>query len=229
VSACRSASSVERHTLESVGSDLGHVFDVASLATSQDSAPYYAGSQGTQVSNYQPRQPAQAKVYSLTLGNIEADDNATNVVIGTIPLFGSVTCVLFDSGATHLFISSTFVKLYKLSTEPLDQNICVAIPVGDAVTCRKCVDRCPIVIEGRTLLVKLVVFSMMGFDVILGMDWPSKYKANIDCHKKKVTFRLQGIDEFKFCGSRVGATPPLVSAIQAIKNVRECTSIFALC
>jgi hypothetical protein len=62
------------------------------------------------------------------------------------------------------------VKLCKLSTEPLEQNICVATSVGDTVTCRKCVDNCPIVIGGKTLLAKLVVFSMLGFDVILGID-----------------------------------------------------------
>jgi hypothetical protein len=72
------------------------------------------------------------------------------------------------------------VKLCKFSTEPLEQNICMAIPVGDAVTCRKCVDTCPIVIGGKTLPAKLAVFSMLGFDVTLRIDWLSKYGANID-------------------------------------------------
>jgi hypothetical protein len=112
------------------------------------------------------------------------------------------------------------VKLCKLSTEPLDQNICVATPVSEAITSRKYVDNCPIVIEGKTLPIKLVVFSMLVFVVILGMDWLSKYKANINCDKKEVTFRPQGVEEFKFQG-RVRATPPLLSAVQAIKSVRE--------
>jgi hypothetical protein len=104
---------------------------------------------------------------------------------------------------------------------PLEQNICVATPVGNTVTCRKCVDNCLIVIEGKTLRAKLAVFSMMGFDVILGMDWLSKYGANIDCGKKEVIFRLHGIEELKFYGSCVLATPPLLSATQGIKSVRE--------
>jgi hypothetical protein len=74
-----------------------------------------------------------------------------------------------------------------MSTEPQEQNIRMATPVGDAITCRKCVNNCPIEIEWGTLPVKLAVFSMLGFDVILGMDWLSKYKANIDCDKKEVT------------------------------------------
>jgi hypothetical protein len=101
--------------------------------------------------------------------SIETDANATYVVTGTIPLFDSIASILFDSGATHSFISSAYVKLCQLNTEPLEENICVATPVGDLVTCRKCVDNCLIIIEGRKLPAKIVVFSMLGFDVIL--EW----------------------------------------------------------
>jgi hypothetical protein len=44
--------------------------------------------------------------------------------------------------------------------------------------------------------------------------------VNIDCREKEVTFRLQGINEFKFYVSKVRATPPLLSTVQAIKSVR---------
>jgi hypothetical protein len=72
------------------------------------------------VSINQPRQPVQERVYALTSGNVEVEENTTDVVIGTIPLFGSIACVLFDSGATHSFVLSTYVKPCKLSIEPLD-------------------------------------------------------------------------------------------------------------
>jgi len=62
------------------------------------------------------------------------------------------------------------MKLCSLSTEPLELNISVATSVGDAITCRKCVENCHIVIEGKKLPTKLAVFSMLGFDIILGMD-----------------------------------------------------------
>jgi hypothetical protein len=51
-------------------------------------------SQGSQVSNYQPRQPAQARVYTLTPGNVEVKENVTNVVVSTIYLFGSDAYIL---------------------------------------------------------------------------------------------------------------------------------------
>jgi hypothetical protein len=60
--------------------------------------------------------------------------------------------------------------------------------IGHTITCKKFVENCHIVIGGRTLQVKLAVFSILGFDVILGMDWLSKYGANIDCRKNEVIF-----------------------------------------
>jgi hypothetical protein len=139
-----------------------------------------------QGNNYQPKQPAQARVYSLTPANNEEEAPSTDVVTGTIPLFGRLACVLFNFGATHSFVSSTYVKLCNMNTKPLEQNIRVTNPVGNTVTCVKFVENCPIVIGGRTLPTKLAVFGMLGFDTILRIDWLSKYEANIDCRKKEV-------------------------------------------
>jgi hypothetical protein len=85
------------------------------------------------------------------------------------PLFGSPGCTLFDSGATHSFISSSFVKLCNLNTKPLEQVIFVATLVGDTVTCRKYVEDCPIIISDKTLPANLVGFEMRGFNVILAV------------------------------------------------------------
>ncbi|XP_059441889.1 uncharacterized protein LOC132174214 [Corylus avellana] len=163
--------------------------------------------------SFQPKRPTQARVYSLTLENVATEGNNVNVVTGTIPLYGKLACVLFDSGATHSFISSTYLKLCNLSTRSLERNISVSTPIGSAVTCRKCVENCPILVGGRTLPAKLAVFGMLGFDIILGMDWLAKYGAKIDCQKKEIVFHTSGNEKFRFCGSSVRATPPLLSAV----------------
>lgn len=48
---------------------------------------------------------------------------------------------------------------------------------------------CPISIEGRMLLTNHVVFKMLGFDVILDIDWLSRHYTSIDYHRKEVVFR----------------------------------------
>jgi hypothetical protein len=120
-------------------------------------------------------------VFALIPGNADTEAENTDVVTGTIPLFGSLACTLFDSGATHSFVSATYAKICNMCFEPLRQNITVATPVGDSLICSKVVEDCPISIGRRILLANLVVFKMLGYDVILGMDWLSKHHASIDC------------------------------------------------
>jgi len=168
----------------------------------------------------------QARVYALTPGKADNEAKDADVVTGTIPLYGSLACTLFDSGATHSFVSATYAKLCDMNIEPLRQSITIATPVGDSLICRNVVENCPIIIEGRTLSANLVVFKMLGYDVILGMDWLSKDHANIDCRKKEITFRLSDAEKFKYCGSRVRATPPLLSAVQVRRSVRESDCVY---
>jgi len=61
-----------------------------------------------------------ARVYAITPENVLAEDNATDVVTGIIPLLGRVACVFFNPGATHSFILSSYVKLCRVNTELLE-------------------------------------------------------------------------------------------------------------
>lgn len=54
--------------------------------------------------------------------------------------------------------------------------------------------------EGRELSIDLIQLDTIEFDVIIGMDWMSTYHASIDCHRKRVIFRIPGEPEFEFQG-----------------------------
>jgi hypothetical protein len=64
----------------------------------------------------------QARVYSLMPGGEEDGEEDVDVVTGTILLFGKLTSTLYDSSATHSFISSTYVELCSMTTQPLNQT-----------------------------------------------------------------------------------------------------------
>ena len=46
--------------------------------------------------------------------------------------------------------------------------------------------------------VDVVKLGRMKYNAILGMDWLSTHHAPIDCHQKRVTFKVKGISEFIF-------------------------------
>ena len=46
--------------------------------------------------------------------------------------------------------------------------------------------------------IDLIRLGGMEYDVILGMDWLSTHHAYVDCHHKRVTFKMKEIPEFTF-------------------------------
>ena len=56
------------------------------------------------------------------------------------------------------------------------------------------------VITERELSIDLVILDMVDYDVILGMDFLSKYGATIDCKAKVVSFQPPGEEWFVFVG-----------------------------
>jgi hypothetical protein len=66
--------------------------------------------------------------------------------------------------------------------------------------CQSCIVR----IAGQELTADLVVLDMVGYDIILGMDWLAAHHASVDCYKKRVCIPLEDGSLLRFCGS-VGA------------------------
>ena len=60
------------------------------------------------------------------------------------------------------------------------------------------IKRCPFEILGRKLFMDMLVLDMTSIDVILGMNWLSAFKAQIDCQKGCVTFQIPGIYPITF-------------------------------
>jgi len=94
------------------------------------------------------KQVTQARVDALTPGDAKTENE---VATGTLPLFSGRAVVLFDSGATHSFISTSYVIRYSLNIELLRIGVVVSTPVGKSVICTKIVRKSPIHIDGRTL------------------------------------------------------------------------------
>ena len=114
---------------------------------------------------------APARVYVLVPGEPK---EGSEVVIGTAPILGFEASILFDSGATHSFVSIVFVRLSRLAVRTLEPGLAVTTPIGKMVVCKRAVCECPISICGRVLPINLVVLLMFSYDVILRMDLLTK-------------------------------------------------------
>nr|AAL79340.1 Putative 22 kDa kafirin cluster; Ty3-Gypsy type [Oryza sativa]AAM48279.1 Putative 22 kDa kafirin cluster; Ty3-Gypsy type [Oryza sativa Japonica Group]AAP53268.1 retrotransposon protein, putative, Ty3-gypsy subclass [Oryza sativa Japonica Group] len=108
-----------------------------------------------------------ARVYNLTKSTAE---ESNTVVTGNVLICSYPGKVLFDSGATHSFISTNFVRKYTIPTSQLKERICIETPLDSQTTNLIC-KLCPITIDGWELTADLIPLDMHDFDIILGMDW----------------------------------------------------------
>ena len=97
------------------------------------------------------------------------DAQASNaVVIGTLTICSKQTVILFDSGATHSFVSPSFALCLDMRFDVLNSLLTVLNPVGEVFLINKFLSRCEVCIKDEIL--DLVELEILEFDIILGMD-----------------------------------------------------------
>jgi hypothetical protein len=115
----------------------------------------------------------------------EEAQQAQDVVLGMFLATSHPTTVLFDSGASHSFISSSFVVKHQLPITIMKQTMLVSSPGGEMRTKHIC-PAISITIKGLDFLANLIVLDSKGIDIILGMDWLRKYDRVILCAKRAI-------------------------------------------
>jgi len=113
------------------------------------------------------RARATGRVFALT--TTEATQSG-NLILEPCVLFGNLVLVLFDSGATHSFISNVCVGRLQLVTRDLGCELLVSTPSSSQVATSSICIGCSMEVAGRRFKVNLVCLPLEGLDVILGMD-----------------------------------------------------------
>jgi hypothetical protein len=91
------------------------------------------------------------------------------VVIGTFFINDTSVVVLFDSRASHSFISAAYVEKHNLPIALLRHQMIVSSPGGDMPTRRQC-PKVNLKIKGVDFVTNLIVLESRGINVILVMD-----------------------------------------------------------
>jgi hypothetical protein len=132
-------------------------------------------------------------------------EEAPDMVIGMFFINDTSTVVLFDFGASHSFIFTTYVEKHNLPIALLRCQMIVSSPGGD-MPARQLCPNVNLKIRGVDFVANLIVLESKGIDVILGMDWFGKHKVFIDCAKKSVKLTTPNGKELEY------VTKPVVTA-----------------
>nr|KYP67410.1 Transposon Ty3-I Gag-Pol polyprotein [Cajanus cajan] len=131
------------------------------------------------------RPTAAGRVFALT--GVEAS-TSSDLVKGKGRAAGKDVVFLFDSGASHSFISYACVAMLGVPVCDLGLRLLVSTLASTSVVASKLCAGCPIDVNGKRYKVNLICFPLVDIDIILGMDWLSANRILIDCANRRLIF-----------------------------------------
>jgi hypothetical protein len=160
---------------------------------------------------------------------------ASDVIIGMILVNDNNTIVLFDSGASHSFVAASFVQKHNLPLSMLKNRMIVGSPGGD-MHARHICPKVNILIRGVEFIANLILLESKGIDVILGMDWLSKYNGLVNYAKKVVRLTPSNGKELEYvaedlvtdkaASNRIVLNQQDAASTVDIRNVSEFPNVF---
>ncbi|GKB71396.1 putative reverse transcriptase domain-containing protein [Tanacetum coccineum] len=115
-----------------------------------------------------------------------------NVVTSTFLLNQHLARVLFDSGADKSFVSISLASMLNIPPITLDTTYDIEMANGNLVGTNTIIQGCTLILLNQPFKIDLMPIKLGSFDVVIGMDWLSKYHARILYDEKVVHIPING-------------------------------------
>ncbi|GKD22499.1 reverse transcriptase domain-containing protein [Tanacetum coccineum] len=132
---------------------------------------------------------AHGRAYLLRDKNAHQDPN---IVTGMFLLNQHLARVLFDSGADKSFVSISLASMLNILPITLDTTYDIEMADGNLVGTNTVIQGCTLILLNQPFEIDLMPIKLGSFDVVIGMDWLSKYHARIICDEKVVHIPIDG-------------------------------------
>ncbi|GKD29918.1 hypothetical protein Tco_1240696 [Tanacetum coccineum] len=147
--------------------------------TPKPSAPSFVGVQ-------RPQRPP-GRVYEMMMA--EDVKEAYDVVTGTFFVNLFPARMLFDSGADRSFVSELFSQNFIVPVSQLKPPLDVEIANSKIIHVANVFQNSEVEINNEKFSIDLIPMPMGEIDIVIGMDWLSKYDAIISCQNKLIRIR----------------------------------------
>ncbi|GJX87555.1 reverse transcriptase domain-containing protein [Tanacetum coccineum] len=167
---------------------------------------------------------ANGRAYLLRDKNAHQDPN---VVTGMFLLNQRPARILFDSGADKSFVSIPFASMLNILSNTLDTTYNIEMADGNLNSTNTIIQGCTLTLLNQPFEIDLMPIKLGSFDVVIGMDWLSKYHAKIICHEKFVHIPIEG-ETLIIRGDRSKTRLSLISCIKTKRYIfRGCQAFVA--
>ncbi|GKD21226.1 putative reverse transcriptase domain-containing protein [Tanacetum coccineum] len=132
---------------------------------------------------------AQGRAYMQRDRNAHQDPN---VVTGIFLLNQHLARVIFDYGADKSFVSISLASMLNIPPITIYTFYNIKMADGNLVSTNTVIPGCTLTLLNQPFEIDLMLIKLGNFDVVIGMDWLSKYHARIICDEKVIHIPIKG-------------------------------------
>ncbi|GKC43802.1 putative reverse transcriptase domain-containing protein [Tanacetum coccineum] len=128
-------------------------------------------------------------------------------------------------GADKSFVSISLASMLNIPPITLDTTYDIEMADGNLVGTNTVIQGCTLILLNQPFEIDLMPIKLGSFDVVIGMDWLSKYHARIICDEKVVHIPIDG-ETLIIRGDRSKTRLNLMSCIKTERYISRGYQVF---
>ncbi|GJY80461.1 putative reverse transcriptase domain-containing protein [Tanacetum coccineum] len=165
---------------------------------------------------------AQGRAYMLRDTNAHQDPN---IITGMFLLNQHLARVLFKSGADKSFVSISLTSMLNIPPITIDTFYDIEKADENLVSTNTVIKGVTLTLLNQPFKINLMPIKLDSFDVVIGMDWLSKYHARIICDEKVVHLPIDG-ETLIIRGDQSETRLNLISCIKTERYISQGCQVF---
>ena len=134
------------------------------------------------------KQKVQVRQGKLNFTTLEELPEGAPIMTGIFSVFNQPALILFDSGASHSFISQKFSAKCQLPFYHARGSFMIAT-LGGKIATNQLNRNVPISLGSRIFKTTLLILGLEGMDIILGADWMTQHRVVLDVAARALEIR----------------------------------------
>jgi len=131
------------------------------------------------------KQMVQERKGSINFTTLTDLPEGAPVMSETFSIHNKSAVILFDSGASHSFISAKFGARMGFDFSHTKGSYMISTP-GGKIAFNQITRRVPIKLGSKIIKTDLIILGLEGMDIILGMNWMTKHRVTLDIPARAV-------------------------------------------
>ncbi|KAC9449874.1 hypothetical protein E3N88_45822 [Mikania micrantha] len=166
---------------------------------------------------------ARGRAFEMNAGAAREDPS---VVTGTFLVNNQFASILFDTGADLSFVSKEFEPLLGHKSSKLDRRYRIELANGKVIESGDIIKGCTLQLENHSFKIDLIPVELGSFDIVVGMDWLSKNRAEVICFEKVIRLLLSNGEVLVIHGELKKPPLKMINVMKAQKFLRKGYSAF---